>query len=415
MADRDKILIIADDFNKGVQLSSMLPLTRFDDKINVIVCQEIENFESVCSPKLLLLCVNKETVVGALRKIKSVPLLRYSKVLLVMEENDNELLCSAYDIGIDNFIIGYDETTLFLSVLLMLRSCSSLSNSEQNALMRDVLLDEKYLDSFMVYSYEKTFDSLNNYLEERKFDYNVLMISPSFEAKERVSESIMSATLINSIRGDDIPVSLTDHKFAIVFRTVDESRIKLFFEKLKNKYESLCPLFGVGAPIGKDLEFAFVYLQKLLDENIKTGLEYKYFESLEKLQPSPELVLEDTENDYLKSKGKFWKAFCELVTPYFFRTKTVMESKLPDSEIFDSIDKDETVFEIKQSSVSAKLKITYPAFSRINVNISFERNGEVKSHKEFFEPAEFGEQALDSLFAEFFDGYEMLIREEQNE
>ena len=48
---------------------------------------------------------------------------------------------------------------------------------------------------------------------EPPFDYNVLMISPSFEAKERVSESIMSATLINSIRGDDIPVSFHNHKF----------------------------------------------------------------------------------------------------------------------------------------------------------------------------------------------------------
>lgn len=413
--DRDKILIISDTINQGVQLSSMLPLTRFDDKINVIVCTEIESFESVCAPKLLILYVQKDNVVESLKSIKESYLLRHSKILLLLDENDNELLCSAYDLGIENFLIGFDETSLFLSVLSILKNCVEVTTSEQHAFMRDILIDKNFIDVFMVYSYEKNCNTLNDYLEEREYDYNILMISPSLEAEENVSENMMSVTLINSIRTDDMPFHIKDKTFAVIFRTVDESRIKLFYEKLKLKYESLCSLYGVGAPIGKNPEFAILYLQKILEENKKSGQEYAYFADLSEVKGLGSLEPENNETDYMKSKSKFWKSFSELVTPYIFRTKTVMETKFPDSEIKDRVNEEETLFAISQGSVGAELKITYPASSRINVVLSFERNGESKSHKEFYELQDFNEKVLDEIFAELFDGYEMLIHSEQNE
>ena len=413
--DVQKILIIADDINQGVQISSMIPLARFDDKINVIVCSEIESFESVCSPRLVILYTNKDNVLYSLKKIKETMLFRRSKVLLLLDENDNELLCSAYDIGIDNFLIGFDETTLFLAVIMMFRSYSYISVSEQQTLMRELLIDEKYLDPLLVYSYSKIFNSLNNYLEERKYDFNILMISPSPEAHENVSEHIISATLINSIRNDDIPVNIGDKKFAIIFRTVDESRIKLFFEKLKVKFESLCALYGVSAKIGNNLEFAVLYMQKILDENMKSGQEYAHYEDLSDVKYLGSYSSENSDDDYMQSKNKFWKAFSELVTPYFFRTKTVMESRFPDAEISEWINEEETAFSVSQDGVCAEVKITYPAFSRVNVTLSYERNGETKSHKEFYETDEFDESVLDEMFAELFEGFEILIHSENNE
>ena len=413
--DIQKILIIADNIGKGAQISSMLPLTRFDDKINVVVCQEIESFESVCSPRLVILYTNKDNVLSSLKQIKESQIFKRSKVLLLLDETDNELLCSAYDIGIDSFLVGFDETTLFLTVIMMFRSYSYVSSSEQQTLMREVLIDENYLDPLQVYSYSKIFNTLNNYLEERKYDYNILMISPSPEAMENVSKHIISATLIGSIRNDDIPINISDKKFAVIFKTVDESRIKLFFEKLKVKFESLCSIYGVSAKIGNNLEFAVLYLQKILDENMKSGQEYSYFDDLSDVKYLGDYTSESSANDYMQSKNKFWKSFSELVTPYFFRTKTVMESRFPDAEISDWINEEETAFAISQDSVCAEIKITYPAFSRVNVVLSYERNGETKSHKEFYETDEFKESVLDELFTELFEGFEILIHSENNE
>lgn len=413
--DKPKILVISDNINQGTQISSMIPLIRFDDKVSVILCTDIEDFESVCAPKIVILYVNKENIIDSLKAIKASNLLRYSKVLLLLDDNDSELLCSAYDVGIDYFLIGFDETTLFLSVLSLLKICAETLSSEQRALMRDILIDKNFLDVFMVYSYEKNCDTLNNYLKERDFDYNVLMISPSLEAEENVSANIISANLIKSIRTDDIPFHIGGKTFAILFRTVDESRIKLFYEKLKIKYESICSLYGVGAKLGNNTEFAVLYLQKMLEENKKSGQEYAYWGNLNEVKSLGNLEPENGEEEYMKSKSKFWKAFSELVTPYFFRTKTIMESRFPDSVINDSVNEEETSFSIHQGSVGANIKITYPAFSRINVLISFERNGESKSHKEFYELKNFNEQVLDELFTELFDGYEMLIHSEQNE
>ena len=92
-----------------------------------------------------------------------------------------------------------------------------------------------------------------------------------------------------------------------------------------------------------------------------------------------------------------------------------MEAKFPDSRINDLVNEEETFFSIYQGCVGAEIRITYPAFLRINVLISFVRNGESKSHKEFYELGNFNEQVLDELFSELFDGYEMLIHSEQNE
>lgn len=413
--ERHKILIISDSINQGVQISQMLPLTRFDDKINVIICSEIESYESVCSPKLVILDTRKDNIIDTLKEIKQSPLLRTSKLLLLLEDNDDDILCSAYDIGIDNFLIGYDETTLFLLVLSILKSCSGASTSERYALMRDILIDKNFIDVYMVYSYAEMGETLSAFIEERNFDFNILMFAPSIEAEENVSKHMMSATLIDSIRSDDIPVYVQGKTFAIIFKTVDETRIKLFFEKLKVKYESLCSLYGVSSKIENSAEFTFLYLQKILEENRKSGQEYAYFQDLSDVKYLGDFDSGNKDEDYMKSKNKFWKSFSELITPYFFRTKTVMESKFPDSEINDSINEEETFFSISQDSLRAELKITYPAYSRINVVISFERNGENKSHKEFYEINDFNELVLDELFMELFNGYEILMHSENNE
>ncbi len=413
--DKSKILVISDSITQGTQISAMLPLIRFDDKVSVIVCTDIEYFESVCAPKIVILYVSPDNVIDSLKTIKASSILRHSKILLLLDDNDSELLCSAYDIGIDYFQIGFDETSLFLLVLSILKNCAEATTSEQRALMRDILIDKNFLDVFMVYSYEKNFDTLNNYLKERDFDYNILMISPSLEAQENISENIISANLIKSIRTDDIPFHIAGKTFAVFFRSVDESRIKLFYEKLKVRYESICSLYGVGAKLGHNLEFDVLYLQKMLEGNKKSGQEYSYLGNLNEVKNLGNLEIENSEEEYMKSKNKFWKSFSELVTPYFFRTKTVMESKFPDSQINDRVNEEETYFSISQENIGAEVKITYPAFLRINVVVSFVRNGESKSHKEFFELKDFNEQVLDELFTQLFDGYEMLIRSEQNE
>ena len=392
----------------------MLPLTRFDDKINTIICQEVESFESINPPKLVLLSTENNNIIETLKKIKASQILKTAKILLIMDEVDNELLCSAYDTGIDNFLFSFDETTLFLTVISMLKSCTDISRSEQSALMKDILIDNEFQDPFHVYHYEKTKDSLQRYLEERNFEYNIIMFSPPFEAKEAVSKHMISATLVESIRADDVPVYFDDLKFFILFKSVDKSRIKKFYEKLKNKFESVCHLIAVSSPVGEDFYNTIKFLETKLNENIKSGLEYIYYKETEEL-PQNDFVQENDEDDYLKAKSRFWKAFSELVTPYLFRTKTVMESKFPDSEISDSVTEEETSFVIRQNNIAGEIKITYPAFLRINAAITFERNGENKTHKAFFELKDFGEQALDELFSELFEGYEMLIHEDYNE
>lgn len=411
--ERDKILIIANSINEAVQISLMLPLSRFDDKISTIICQEVESFESAIPPKLVLLSTTNDNILETLRQIKASSVLRQSKILLLMEEQDNEILCSAYDIGIDNFMPVYDETTLFLTVISMLKSGSDISKSEKSALMRDVLIDNDFQDTFLVWFFDKTKATLHNYLEERNFEYNIIMFSPVKEAKESVSKHIISATLTDSIRADDIPVYLSDLKFIILFKIVDEGRVRKFFEKLKNVFEAVCPISAVASSIGNDINKTVNFLEKALDKNLKSGLEYEFLANTKDEQTAE--AEPNNENDYLKSKSRFWKHFSELVTPYFFRTKTVMESKFPDSEITDKVNEEETVFVIRQNNISGEIKITYPAYLRINASITFERNGESKTHKEFYETEDFSEQTLDELFSELFAGYEMLIHEDYNE
>ncbi|MBR6163165.1 hypothetical protein IKQ26_04645 [bacterium] len=409
--ERDKILIIADSLSDAVQLSSMLPLTRFDDKISTIICQEVESFESACVPKLVILMTNNDNVLETLKQIKSSSILTHSKILLILEEVDNELLCSAYDIGIDNFMFSYDETSLFLTVISMLKSCIDLSRSEQSALMRDVLIDNEFMDSFLVYDWDKTKETLQSFLEERNFEYDVFVFSPPTEAKEAISKHILSATLVDSIRSEDIPVYLSDLRFCLLFKSVDAGRKEKFYEKLKGKFESVCHLMTVSATVGNNISNTVKFLEKMLDDNLKTGLEYAFYDKIEE----SEVAEDNSEEDYLKTKSRFWKNFSELTTPYFFRTKTIMESKFPDSEISDSVTEEETAFVIRQNNISGEIRITYPAFSRINASITFERNGESKTHKEFYETEDFSEQVLDELFSELFAGYEMLIHEDYNE
>lgn len=279
----------------------------------------------------------------------------------------------------------------------------------QNLLEQNDIIDIKsgfYTTKHSKKIFEKTFEKLNNLGENAIF----MLVSPNEECKIKAKKEILSQAISKSVRSYDVVSHASASKFYILLKNTGLSGAITVWGKIKNNLDED---YGICCAVC-DIE------NKTFDEASKNVANAIY----EAINMNNELVIVENEtpqDDWLEEtnphkknfklfKRAFEKKLEKVVTPVFFKLQKTYEDNLFDTKINQESSCENNYFKLKSSSQESVLKITYPGYSKINIDITHLGLDSPENRRISFEINELDEAALTFVVDSFVKEYKECIK-----
>lgn len=364
----DNILLITDNDEIVDNVLSKLILLRESDSIAVsdykMARKILEN-----TGVSIVLVHQKEDQEKTINFIKSILSDNYSIILLVDEYNQ-DLILSAYDIGIkDYFSINSDAYEMLIRTVNCFKFQTLKNKNNRDTILLKALGSVDSETGFYKYKYCK--DLLTDIVKDKQF-YNgmFLIIAPSEETKNRYSADKLAKAIKQTIRGNDIATIVSGGKFYLMLPNIDKVGAYSVVEKIQNILgEKLIIHAGISKIGDKD----FTRLEKeayaALADAYQTKDTAVFLE--EKVRTLDNWLNDDEkdEKNYKLFKNAYNNKLEKVITPVFFRLQKAYEEKLFETKISQYCDELQSVFQLSNPKQESRLKIIYPGFAKIVIYI----------------------------------------------
>lgn len=365
MNKENNIILISKDEAFAKNTVEKIKLLRKSD--NVDFCGYSDALKRVMDSSVAV------SIVKAAESDESMALIRqlkdFSPVILLADDAD--LILDAYDAGISDFCREnvQDFELVIRIVNILKKEITSLNYDRANRL----LIQKQFLDKDTgFYEYKCAQNIINNELTLRALDSGTFVVlSVGENSKSLVSSDKIAKILKQYLRKDDIVTFGQESKFYLLLPYTDFAGAVSVIEKIK----SACPegleiKAGLSSIEGKTFE-------QLEKEGLKALLDATYSDSTYMIgEYQPESLddwLEDSEEqtkNYKLFRNLYEKKLEKVIIPVFYRIQKAYENKLTDSNIFQFVEKNQSVFHLKSRNKDSKLKILYSGLAKVTIEIS---------------------------------------------
>lgn len=375
MSVENNLILITNDSNITDILKPKLVLLReVDDILVTTYSKAIESIKDVIPETVLIYCGDeKDECLELIRAIKTDEKIKNASIMLVLDKYNQDFLLNAYDENITDYLtIDADDAEILIRTIWCLKKNANMTTlCKQHSLFQDLDIINKNTGFYTEKYCEKIFDNEFKNLKETKANGILMLLSPSEESKTKLSPIHLARAIKISTRTSDMVVHSSANRFYVL---LEETQLKGAFcvwEKIKR---AVGEQYTINAGISTIDEKPF---EKLKNELVNALVEAKstnqdlIIVSEEEKGSSGDWLekINSTQKNFKLFKQAFNKKLDKVITPVFFQVQKLYEEKLFQTEIEQYSNPTQSVFILKRSNSTSELKITYPGFSKINIDV----------------------------------------------
>lgn len=374
MPTNSSIILIANNESVAQSLTSKLILLRNADKVLITNYSEAPEKITKNQPEVVLLHCDseKEDCLNLIKTIKENH--KTASILLIVDNYEQDFILKAYDEEITDYL-----TTNADDAEILIRTIGCIKRNKINAKIQkqqSLLEEQSVLDKNTgFYSNKYTEKILNDEFESLKkenSDAILMLLAASEESKMELNPLDLAKAIKNSTRQTDIILHGNANRFYILFKDTPLKGVFCVHDKIKKeigeKYSISASLCNVNEKTFEELK---IELLKALVESITTKQDLIIASSEENTESGEDWFnqINSTKKNFKLFKQTFNKKLEKVITPVFYQFQKMYEEKLFKTQIEQHSNSALSSFILKKDAKISELKITYPGFSKINVDI----------------------------------------------
>ncbi len=369
----NNIIIISDNNLVAEKFASKILLLRSIDSIGILSYQEALKNLDINNPDLIILHYEKNKDLEIISEILKDKPVNFAPLILLMETPDNDVICKAFDYGIEDFISEENgDAQILMKVIWAVKKKQLLNelNKKNNILVHLDVLDREM--GFYTKQYtEKAFKLEFNEVIDKKINSIFMILSADICCKNILSTTFLASLIKKHIRVSDVAGFAPDNKFYVILNNTDDEGAKKIYTAINESFLDAYSISGAAIKIG---ESDFDVVERLLNKTLSEALIKKSSllfvdENIGKKDISWADSSDFKEQNFKMFKETFMKKVNKIITPTFFQLQTVLEEKLFQAKIYQHVGEDESIFSIEKSDYKITIKVKYPGYSKISIDI----------------------------------------------
>lgn len=375
MSAESNIFLITNEQSVIDILKPKLILLRdIDNILTATYSEALQNIQKVVPEIILIYCSNeKNECLELIKAIKNDIKTKNTSVLLLTDSYEQDFILNAYEENIADYLtINADDAEILMRTIWGLKKNSYLNSlQKQKTLLEKLGVIDKDTGFYTSEYSEKIFENEFENLSEMDADGILMLISASEESKTKLNPLQLSKAIKISTRNSDILVRSDANRFYVLLPETQLKGAFCVWDKIKR---AVGEQYTIIAGITTTREKNFINLKNELLGAL-----------LEASSTNQDLVIvsdedKDSSNDWFDSinssqknfklfKQAFNKKLEKVITPVFFQVQKLYEEKLYETKIEQYSNAALSSFILKNDNQLSELKITYPGFSKINIDI----------------------------------------------
>jgi len=412
-----RIVIICDDEIIAKVLRIKLSTLREVDSIKIAQKKDaVFEIESNTPDVVILFSKSdNEEIFDFLKSIQETTKQYKTPVLMVTDSLNEDFIVSGFDAGVDDFVSlkNSDGEILMRTILCM----------QKNELMREIASKDKLLTELNVlqedsgfylkdYS-KKVFSTEISYLQKYSQPAVFMIVSADVKCKNQLTPAALGSIIKNCTRTRDMIGFCGDDKFYVLLSRTSAKGAISVYERIKEELNEDYSI-SVGACEIDNLTFDEIEknVSKSVTEALELGNSIVMYDPKENIEPMNWLDSEKSgQKNFKFFQAAFLKKLENVITPTFYQAQQVWEERLFNTTIEQSCDENQSLFVLKTDGHESTLKITYPGFAKINIDIFHNFVGLLPKERISLDLNELDETKLGEILVEFIKEYQSYCKE----
>ena len=396
----NKIVLISDDSDFFDYIKSKLELRKSDELFTFSFDAIPERIHLIESSVLIVNSENaREKTLDLLSILKNTP------VIVSAYNDDDTFRRKCYRAGMFDFLPLLTPDAEFRARMIPALTVSGLL--EKNKFYRELLAKNNIISSenevFFNYDFilDKELLEITNKAKKTVF----VAISPNEKTKFVLKPAFLESVILNNIRKNDILMNFAPNKYFLLLFDIDVKSAEKLWQKVSSEltekvYAGFCQVLNQNK-------------QQLINEalnKLHEAINYDkgMYNSTQNPLNSLNAVggIDSSYSNFKMFKQEFARKIEQVITPVFYQIQQKYSNKLSGVLFEQGSGDGYGTFYIKNKYAEGCFRITSPGFSKINIDITFQKNTEIIDSKRIsFEPEELEAGLLEDLLEQFIIEY----------
>lgn len=404
MKSENTVFLISKSTNAAEIVQSKILLMRnIDDFVHVDYKNCFEEI-SKAHPCAIFFDVrdHEEEFYEFIKKIKQTPSLSTASVILLFNTVNEEVLCNAFEAGISDFLTlnSFDsEFTVRVLWAIQKKEHAQDFQNKKNILAQLNILDKKT----DIYTKNYTYTILKE--QSKKKSGTLAVIAPDVNTRSKLSPQLLASIVRKNVRITDTLGFSGDFKLYAWFSHANPQTVVDILEKIKKQLPPQCTI-SAGIAQSTSFDIAEENANKALSDALLAENSSVVYKETKKEEVQGEVV---SYKNYKMFKQNFLKKFENIVSPIFYQTQKIIEEKLFETSVKQEINENESIFLLKHDDCESVFKITYPAYTKINIDLIHKTPSGVFENRVRFEIEELDPDRISALLDDFIKEFQKFI------
>lgn len=413
MSVENNLILVTNDNNITDMLKPKLVLLReVDDILTTTYSEAIEKINDVIPEAVLIYCAEeKDECLKLVRLLKSSQNLHDISILLILNKYNQDFVLNAYEENISDYMtIDADDAEILIRTIWCLKkNITNKTLQKQNKLLEELQVKDKNTGFYTEKNSEKIFNNEVQNFKDIKTGAIMMLVSPSEESKTKLSILQLAKAIKTSIRNSDVVIHSTANRFYIL---LEETQLKGAFcvwEKIKRAVGEQYTINAGISPIeNKSFDQLKKELLNALVEAKSTNQEVVIVSERESSSSGDWLEkINSSQKNFKLFKQAFNKKLEKVITPVFFQMQKLYEDKLFQAQIEQYSNSTISNFILRTKNCVSELKITYPGFSKINIDIIHQGLDSPENRRISLDLTELSESTLTKILEDFIKEFKV--------
>lgn len=409
-AESNIILITNQESVTNILKTKLILLREIDNILTTPYSSAIQNIKKVIPDIVLIYCSeNKEECLELIRTIKSDEEIKNISILLIVNDYEQDFILSAYDENITDYTtLKADDAEILMRTIWCLKKNMLVTTiTKQERLFEKLGVIDSATGFYSNEYSEKIFENEFVALKKLKSEGILMLVSASEESKTRLNPLELAKAINKSIRNSDVVVHGSANRFYILLSEIYMKGAFCVWEKIKqiigNEYTLKAGVSVVGDKSFQELK---IELLNALIEAESTKQDLVIVNQEEKPASDDWLdKINSTQKNFKLFKQAFTKKLDKVITPVFYQMQKLYEEKLFKTKIEQSSTSTLSTFILRKADNTSELKITYPGFSKINIDIIHQGLDSPENKRLSLDLADLDESKLTKILENFIQEF----------
>ena len=395
----NKIILISDDSNFFDFIEHKLELRKSDDLLMYGFDSIPEKFHLLENGVLIIDSEkSKEKTLDLLNILKNTP-----SIVFAFNEDD-VFRRKCYRAGVYDFMTPLTSDSEFRARIIPALTVASLL--EKNKRYRDFLVNKNIItkENEVFIDYKSIIDTELADIQNSSRKVVFGAISPNEKSQFLLKPALIEAVILNNIRKNDILMNYAPNKYFIFLYDIDVNSAKKIWKKITAQipekiYAGFCNVLNQKKEIL--INEALNKLHEAINYDKQIVTEKQPLSSLSSIQG-----LSSSMSNFKLFRQEFDKKMDKIIAPVFYQIQQKYAGKLTGVALEQSLENGYGAFYIKGKHFNSSFKITCPGFSKINIDVTYQKNSNnIDAKRITLEPEELEQGLLEDLLEQFILEY----------